>query len=85
MRDRLVRSLATAGVIALLVSGCGGGGKSKAEKERESGLAKAAVTNTCVADAKPADLSSVKANYPADFPLPDGAVAYNAEDRARRA
>jgi hypothetical protein len=71
---------ATVVVTALLVSGCGGG-KSEAEKKREAGLGKAADATTCVADAKPADLGAVKADYPTDFPLPQGAVVYHAEDR----
>jgi hypothetical protein len=76
------RALVGLTTVALLVSGCGGG-KSEAEKEREAGLGKAADTSTCVAEAKPADLASVKADYPTDFPLPQGTVAFNAEDRGK--
>ena len=76
------RALVGVIAVALLASGCGGG-KSDAEKARESGLAKAADTKTCVAEAKPADLSSVEPNYPSDFPLPQGTIAYNAEDRGK--
>ncbi len=68
-------------VLLLLAGGCGGKSKSEAEKEREKGFEKAADVGTCLADAKPADLEAVSSDYPTDFPLPDGAVAFNAEDR----
>jgi hypothetical protein len=64
----------------LLLSACGG----QAEKEKESGsregFEKAADTQTCVADAKPFT-GAKPAGYPQDFPLPQGAVLFNVEDR----
>jgi hypothetical protein len=82
--SRAHRPVAGLAVIMLLASGCGGeGGKSEAEKKREAGFEKAADASTCLADAKPADLEAVSSGYPTDFPLPDGAVAFNAEDRGQ--
>ncbi len=76
-------SVAALGVVLCLVSGCGSDVESDAEKAREKGFEEAADTSTCLADAKPVDLSTVSSGYPKDFPLPEGAVAYNAEDRGK--
>ncbi len=71
----------------LLLAGCGsgsGGADSGAAKAKEAmekaGLEKAADTSTCIADAKPFS-GTLPANFPRAFPLPDGTVLYNVEDR----
>ncbi len=64
---------------ALLLAGAGCGGESKAQKERDRELEKAADRNTCLADAK--RVSDLPAGFPADFPFPDQTVVYDAEDR----
>jgi hypothetical protein len=78
---RGLRAGIAAASVLLLLGGCGSEGKSEAEKDREEGFEKAADASTCLADAKPADLDAVAEGYPTDFPLPDGTVAFNAEDR----
>jgi hypothetical protein len=67
--------------VCLVMSGCAGQAKSKADDAAGGdGFARAADTKTCVADAS-AYTRSVPANFAAGFPLPDGAVLYDVEDR----
>jgi hypothetical protein len=73
--------LAALGLVPVLLAGCGGSTDRAAKKEPEKAvLGKAADTQTCVARAKPA--ASIPAGYPRNFPLPQGAVLFNIEDRA---
>lgn len=64
-------------VLLLLASGCDG--SKEAAKEQEKGFEKAADQTTCVADAKAVD--KLPSGFPAEFPFPQGAVVYHAEDR----
>jgi hypothetical protein len=65
----------------LVLAGCGSQSSGEAkEKKGEEGFEKAADTSTCVADAKPFT-GTKPAGYPADFPLPQGAVLYAVQDR----
>lgn len=71
---------------SFLLAGCGdgsgsSGSESASEKAKEgAGFEKAADTSTCVADAK-AYSGTLPASFPRAFPLPDGTVLYNVEDR----
>ena len=69
---------------SLLLAGCGsgsGGSDSSAEKAKEKArFEKAADTSTCVAGAKPYS-GTLPADFPRAFPLPDGTVLFNVEDR----
>jgi hypothetical protein len=79
-----VRRLQTVTALAVLaaatLSGCGGG-ESDEDKAVEKQLrASGAPTPVCVDQVK--DAATAPAAFPADFPLPDGAVVYGAERRS---
>lgn len=62
--------------LLLLTAGCGNGGSSDPDAQ---GFSAAADTSTCVADAH--QVNDFPDGYPTSFPLPDGTVLYNVEDR----
>ena len=64
----------------LVLAGCGAEPSASGGTKKDEGFEKAADTTTCVADAKKFD-GRLPDGYPADFPLPEGAVLYNVEDR----
>ncbi len=77
MTARLRAKVGGTAVLLLLASGCGGG--KEAAKEQDEGFEKAADQTTCVEDARA--LGKLPSGFPADFPFPQGAVVYHAEDR----
>jgi hypothetical protein len=63
--------------LLLLPTACSGGDESgEADADR---LSAAADTSTCLADASP--VTSYPSGYPQDYPLPEGTVVFNVEDR----
>ena len=75
------RAGAAATTLLVLLTACGGGGGADSSEPDAGGLASAADTSTCVKDAQP--VTSTPDGYPADFPLPDGTVVFNIEDRGQ--
>jgi hypothetical protein len=77
------RALAAPLVAALLLTptACGGDESDAADahESEEGGFSAAADTDTCVDDATAA--TAAPAGYASDFPLPQGTVVYNIEDR----
>lgn len=71
-------ALGVAAAVALvsLTAGCGSDSGSDPDAGRFSA---AADTTTCVADATA--VASTPDGYPKDFPMPDGTVVFNVEDR----
>jgi hypothetical protein len=77
MRHRLAAGSAVAAV--LLTAGCGGSSDASGTDPDAGDFSAAADTSTCVADAT--QVASFPDGYPKDFPLPDGTVLYNVQDR----
>jgi hypothetical protein len=74
--SRPPRSAAVLLAALAATSACGGGtGHASDETDHD----RAADTTTCLADARA--IGSYPAGFPADFPLPDHTVVFNAEDR----
>jgi hypothetical protein len=77
------RALAAPLVAALLLipTACGGDESDDADAHasEEGGFSAAADTDTCVDDATAT--TAAPAGYASDFPLPEGTVVYNVEDR----
>jgi hypothetical protein len=64
---------------AAALTGCGGG-ESEEEKKAEAQLrSSGAPTPVCVDEAKDTEIPSA---FPSDFPLPDGAKVYAAQERS---
>ena len=78
MRGRVVRPAALGVALAAAVlTGCGGESEPEAAAEEQL-AAGGAPTPVCVEEARGAEVPD---SFPADFPLPDGAVVYGAEHR----
>jgi hypothetical protein len=79
-----VRRLQTVTALAVLaaatLSSCGGGESDEDRAVEKQLRASGAPTPVCVDQVK--DAATVPAAFPADFPLPDGAVVYGAERRS---
>ena len=74
---RLLAGPVVAGLLLVSV-GCGGGGEAGGQ-DPHAGVSAAYDTETCVNDA--AAVTSTPDGYPTSFPLPDGTVVFQVEDR----
>jgi hypothetical protein len=78
VRQPVRRAGTAAATVALMLVAAGCGDKGSSDPDAGAGFS-AADMSTCVADAQ--QVSDFPDGYPTSFPMPDGTVLYNVEDR----